>query len=195
LSAIMHQRGFSRALSTTNYSVLLFLVAFYLLHVITEDDLGVGVLTWWLVIITFGVAAIVLGLRARQLTAFSLYDVGAVAGVIVASIAYPLLYPATPVFTEWLYRAFFMIFCIWAVDRGTRTHNQFLINVAIIAFGIEILYVYFGEFSSFMGDAAFFFVGGVVLIAVSLGLDRIRRRAVASGNATVEPHESSGDVS
>lgn len=195
LSAILLLRGFSRAPSLTNYSVLLFLIAFYLLHVITENDLGVGVLTWWIVIATFGIAAIAISLRARQLGAYSLSDVAAVASVVIASIAYPLLYPAAPVLTEWLYRALFMIFCIWAVDRGTRTQNQFLINVAILAFGVEILYVYFGKFSSFMSDAAFFFVGGVVLIAVSLGLDRFRRRAVSSGKVETQPLENSGDAS
>ena len=46
-----------------------------------------------------------------------------------------------------------------------------------------------------MSDAAFFFVGGVVLISVSLGLDRFRRRAVASGKDETQPLENSGGAS
>jgi len=194
LGAILQQRRFSHAGALTNYVILFFFIAFYLLHVITENDLGDGAASWLAVMAGLGAATVGLSAYAVVRKAFSPLDAGVVIAVMIAALSYPTLYPAAPVLTEWLYRALFMIFCIWAVDRGMRTQNQVLINLALVAFGIEIVYIYFGKFSSFMGDAMFFFIGGVVLIGVSFGLDRLRRRLLNSAPPTPPQTQETPDA-
>lgn len=179
LGAIARHHGFSRALSLTNYTIVLFFIAFLLLIIIPEKhmtaDAGTA-MTWQVAVGVLAALTFALTYRAASLHAFSKMDAIVVAVALIATMLYPFIYPQAPVAVEWLYRAMFMVYCIWAVDRGMRTGNQLLVNMALLAFGFEILYIYFGKFSSFGHDAVFFFVGGVLLIGLSIGFERLRRR-------------------
>jgi hypothetical protein len=77
------------------------------------------------------------------------------------------------------YRVGSLIIILWSLSRGVRFDDRFVINLSIVAFAAWFLYTYFEMFSALMDKAIFFIVGGVVLIALSLGLESIRRRLIA----------------
>ena len=81
------------------------------------------------------------------------------------------------------YRVGSLIIILWSLSRGVRFDDRFVINLSIVAFGAWFLYTYFEMFSALMDKAIFFIVGGVVLIALSLGLENIRRRLIAAAKA------------
>ncbi len=68
---------------------------------------------------------------------------------------------------------------VWCVGYGTRSHDRFSVNLGFAAFGLMAVYVYFETIGTLLGTATFFAVGGILLIALSLGLERIRRRVLA----------------
>lgn len=68
----------------------------------------------------------------------------------------------------------------WLISYGSHRESRMTVNLGFIAFGGETLYVYFEALGSLLGTAAFFLLGGVLLIAGSLLMERMRRRIVGS---------------
>ncbi|MDO8422116.1 MAG: DUF2157 domain-containing protein [Parvibaculum sp.] len=84
--------------------------------------------------------------------------------------------------TMLIYAALFMALTIWLVAYGTNRHHRIALNAGLIAFTGECLYLYFQTLGTLLDTATFFALGGIILIAGSLILPRIRRRLVASVN-------------
>ncbi len=107
------------------------------------------------------------------------------AGIIAAAIGaalYPLL-ANHGVLTMLAYAALFMALTIWLIAYGTSRNQRFALNAGLAAFAGECLTLYFQTLGTLLNTAAFFALGGIILIAGSLILPRIRRRLVAT------PHE------
>ncbi len=103
--------------------------------------------------------------------AWTLFPIGIFAAAVVANFG--------PTEQLMLIAPLFLVLCIWLVAFGTRRHNRFLINLGFAAFGCEALYLYFETFGTLLDTAAFFAIGGVLLIGGGFVWERLRRRATA----------------
>lgn len=105
-------------------------------------------------------------------------------GLVVAglgAVLYPLIAEHGNA-TMIIYAALFMALTIWLVAYGTNRHHRIALNAGLVAFTGECLYLYFQTLGTLLDTATFFALGGVILIAGSLILPRIRRRLVATAN-------------
>jgi uncharacterized membrane protein len=99
---------------------------------------------------------------------------------------YPGFAAATPGFVPWLYAGLFIGFSVWLLAYGSSQRNRFALNAAFAAFAGEVLYLYFETLGTLLDTAAFFALGGVILIAGAYVLARVRKRVVSAvdeGNA------------
>lgn len=106
------------------------------------------------------------------------------AGIIAAAIGaalYPLLANHGTV-TMLAYAVLFMALTIWLIAYGTNRNHRFALNAGLAAFTGECLYLYFQTLGTLLNTAAFFALGGIILIAGSLILPRVRRRLVATSH-------------
>ena len=78
-----------------------------------------------------------------------------------------------------LYVFFVFTLSLAAVWVGVATTNRFLINVGIVTCALTILIQYFSWSFDMLPTSFVFILGGVVLIGVSLAMERFRRRALA----------------
>jgi hypothetical protein len=107
--------------------------------------------------------------------------VSAIGAVAIGAALYPAL-TAHPGSAAWIYGALFLVASVWLVALGTSQRNRFALNAGFAAFGLEVLYLYFETLGTLLGTAAFFALGGVLLIAGSLLMARVRRRVVAAAD-------------
>jgi hypothetical protein len=97
------------------------------------------------------------------------------------ALLYPL-FARHDVLTLLVYAILFMALTIWLVAYGTNRNHRIALNAGLIAFTGECLYLYFQTLGTLLNTAAFFALGGVILIAGSLILPRIRSRLVKRAN-------------
>ncbi|HIO21334.1 MAG TPA: hypothetical protein EYN18_02920 [Nitrospirales bacterium] len=161
-----------------HYGVLLFFTSFFILHFVPAEDMGNLQRPWVLAVGLLVVTSIVMGVMLwahQQITAVDL--LGLVGGFIIV-FAFPVLNQSDNTLFTWLYSAVFLLFSVWALSYGERHDDKFIINISFIWFGAEVLYIYFKTFGTLLHQSAFFAVGGVLLIALSILLERLRRRIV-----------------
>lgn len=65
---------------------------------------------------------------------------------------------------------------VWAISFGNRIASRTAANLGLIAFAIEVLYMYWITFGTLLDTALFFLVGGVLLIGLAAILVRLQRR-------------------
>lgn len=135
---------------------------------------------FWLVLTLVGLAAIA-AIAYRELNAgrLSVRDLVGIGALALGAALYPL-FAASAGTVAWVYAALFIALSVWLVAFGTGRNNRFALNAGFVAFAIEVLYLYFQTLGTLLGTAAFFALGGIILIAGSLLMARIRRRVVAS---------------
>lgn len=102
----------------------------------------------------------------------------AVAALAVGSLAYPAIDSAAPALVPWIYAALFLALSAWLVSYGTAHDYRFAVNFGFVAFGAEVLYLYFETMGTLLDTAIFFALGGVLLIVGSIVMERMRRRLV-----------------
>lgn len=166
------------ALTVGHYAFFFFLVAYALLH--HTDMQGHSPNTTWLgfaVILSLAaMAAVFVGIGRNV---FSGIDAAATVFVCATAAIYVFAVGPSGDHLDVPYRIGSLIIILWSLSRGVRFDDRFVINLSIVAFAAWFLYTYFEMFSALMDKAIFFIVGGVVLIALSLGLESIRRRLIA----------------
>jgi uncharacterized membrane protein len=72
---------------------------------------------------------------------------------------------------------------VWVVSLGLRRSDRPVVNLGFIGFGLWTIYLYSIVFDDFLEGAFFFAVGGILLIALAVTLDRIRRTMLARTGA------------
>ena len=170
------------ALTVGHYAFFFFLVAYALLHH-TDMDKQAPSPVWIGFAAVCSAAAIGAVLFGMQRNIFSLVDLLATLFVCATTAAYVFLVgdgagdKGDPL--DLPYRVGALIIILWSLGRGVRFDDRFVINLSIVAFGLWFLYTYFEMFSGWMDQAIFFTVGGLLLIALSMTLERIRRRLIA----------------
>ena len=157
-------------------------IAFALIWILQAMPAESGAGFVWTALTLIGLAAIC-ALAWRELLAdrLSLRDLAGIAALGIGAALYPL-FAASAGTVAWIYAALFTALSVWLVAYGTARNSRFAINAGFAAFTIEILYLYFQTLGTLLGTAAFFALGGVILIAGSLVMARLRRRVVAAAD-------------
>lgn len=106
-------------------------------------------------------------------------DLAAIGAAALVLLVFPYWRPVYGEAVDWLMVVAYFGAAVWCVSYGTRAHDRFAINLGFTAFGAMALYVYFQTVGTLLGTATFFAVGGLVLIALSVSLERLRRRLIA----------------
>ncbi len=68
--------------------------------------------------------------------------------------------------------------CVWAMNYGQEHRYPAAVNLGVLAFGFEVLYIYFATFGTLLDTAIFLALGGFVLLALAWFLNRLRKRFV-----------------
>lgn len=161
------------------YGVVVAFALIWILQVLPAES-GAGFV--WTVLTLIGLAAIgVLAWRELLADRLSLRDLAGIVAFGLGAALYPL-FAASAGTVAWVYAALFIALSVWLIAYGTARNNRFAINAGFTVFTIEILYLYFQTLGTLLGTAAFFALGGVILIAGSLLMARIRRRVVAAAD-------------
>lgn len=110
----------------------------------------------------------------------ALRDAGGISLIALGALLYPPLAHFVPGLVPWAYAALFLALSAWLLAYGSNRRNRLALNAGFAAFAIEVLYLYFETLGSLLGTAAFFALGGIILIAGSLLLARVRRKLVGA---------------
>jgi uncharacterized membrane protein len=173
------------ALTVGHYAFFFFLVAYALLHH-TDMDNQTPSAAWMGFAAILSTAAIGTVLAGIGRNVFSVIDALATLFVCVTATAYVFAVGPSGDPLDVPYRVGSLIIILWSLGRGVRFDDRFVINLSTLAFGVWFLYTYFEMFSGWMDQAIFFTVGGVILIALSLGLEGIRRRLIAGAKPAAQ---------
>ena len=79
------------------------------------------------------------------------------------------------VINVWIFGAFYLALALGIAAFGQHRQEAVLVNLGIIAFGAEVLFIYFKLFATMMQTSLFFLVGGMLLIGLALGLPRLSK--------------------
>jgi uncharacterized membrane protein len=169
------------ALTVEHYAVVAFVAAFWILHIIGRQESSsaswIGVAA---ILSASAIGAAIIGLRNQAHTAI---DVAGIGFFCAAVAVFVLSTNETEESRRFIACIAILIVIIWLLARGVRIEDRFLINLSLIGFGIWVLYAYFIVFGALMDQAMFLLIGGVLLIALSLFLDTVRRRLTAAAPA------------
>ncbi len=173
---------YAHADSLKRYGTALFYGAFFILLFAAPQDMGELDTTWRWTMMALTSITLILGLAAWGAKSLNRSDMIGFLGALAAIIVFPFLitYSDTDqnyiVLISWFYRGIFLAVTAWFLSHGIRQGDRFIINLSFIAFGAEILLIYMDTFDTLLNQSVFFAFGGILLIAVSLGLERLRRR-------------------
>jgi uncharacterized membrane protein len=178
LAGIMaEQKGRPFARTLQGYGALAMLVLFFVAQVV-DDQLKTGGAQ--IIPVLSVVAVLVAGFLASQrVRDVSLTDALALAAFPAGVLATGAMVTPDGAVALWFAAPLLLILCVWLIALGTRLHNRFLINLGFAGFGGEALYLYLETFGTLLDTAAFFAIGGVLLIAGGFVWERLRRRATA----------------
>jgi uncharacterized membrane protein len=73
---------------------------------------------------------------------------------------------------------------VWVISLGLRRGDRPAVNLGFIGFGLWTIYLYSVVFDDFLQGALFFALGGALLIAMAIALDRLRRAMLARTGAS-----------
>lgn len=131
---------------------------------------------------------------------------GAVAALAVAALAMRLIVPIDglmaaaaifavlancsagndwPAALNYLYAGLYLGYIGWLLTYGLRTQRTYAVNLAFVAFGGEVIYLYFVVFGTMLQQSALFAVGGILFLLAAYILERVRREVVRP--ARMEP--------
>ncbi len=178
ISQLFERDANGLALTVGHYAFFFFLVTYALLHH-TDMDKHTPSVAWMGFAAVLSLASIGAVLAGMSRNIFSVIDLVAAVFVCATTAAYVFAVGPTGDRLDLPYRVGALIIILWSLGRGARFDDRFVINLSTVAFGAWFLYTYFEMFSGLMDQAVFFTVGGILLVALSLGLEGIRRRLVA----------------
>ena len=160
------------------YGMVLAFGLIWTLQIHTDDSYAGFIWTALALISMAGVGALAFAEVSAQ--RLSLRDYTGLIAAGLGAALYPLI--AIGGAATLLYAVLFMALSIWLVAYGTSRNHRFALNAGLVAFTGECLYLYFQTLGTYLDTATFFALGGIILIAGSLILPRLRRRLVATAN-------------
>jgi hypothetical protein len=111
----------------------------------------------------------------RELSVFVALMLGVVAFALVGSS--PLVGSESYSFlSTWIYGMAFLAFLLWLMTFGHRRLADSYVWLALVAFALEVLYIYVRVFGSLLQTSLFFFVGGLLTMLLALFLYNLHKR-------------------
>ncbi len=133
----------------------------------------------WIAVIAVGTAAVAAFLfREWEAKRLSPRDAAGFAALAGFGAIYAGFAAAAPALVPWLYASLFIALSVWLVAYGSSQRSRFALNAGFAAFAGEVLYLYFETLGTLLDTAAFFALGGMMLIAGAYALARVRKRVV-----------------
>lgn len=145
------------------------------------------------------VPALVAAGAAILLTAFAftrrmvtVIDVVAVAGLTLGSIAFAYFLPTEDLVRNVIGGVLVVLAALWAVTLGQSGRHPIGKPIGLVAFGLEVIYLYIFTIGTRLDTALAFLIGGVLFIVLSYVLFRIDRMLArrATAAAIVAEHKS-----
>jgi uncharacterized membrane protein len=172
-------------LTVGHYGFFVFLAAFSLLH-LTDTGQASATSSWLAFAAAMSIAAVGAVFLSMQRKGSTIIDLLGTLLVCLVTIGYVMTVGDDDDRYDVVYLAFTLGVIIWSINRGTRFDDRFVINLSTVTFGLWVLYTYFELFAGLMDQAVFFTVGGILLIALALGLENLRRHLVAAAKPAAE---------
>jgi len=158
-------------------------VAFTLLWVLQASPAQSETSTGWIILVVIGLVLVgLLALAEMRAARLTLRDVAGIDAFALSAALYSTLAASSPGTVSWIYAALFIALSIWLVAYGSNRRSRFALNAGFVAFAGEVLYLYFETLGTLLGTAAFFALGGVILIAGAYVLTKVRSRVVKAVN-------------
>ena len=176
------------------YTVLGGLVAFLFVYILTFEglwkdlvrgfrsypDVGAGGWTFIVVISVIAVGALVgtLGLAARRgLGQITLrYEAGMGVVLILAAYVTILAQQGSPLPYVIGFNVVLILMIVGAVVAGIVTGREALVNLGLVFFAVDVITRYLEIAAGMFQTSLFFMAGGVLLLVLGLGLERVRKR-------------------
>ncbi len=179
--------GGANALTLTagHYGFFIFLAAFSVLHLTDTGDAS-ATASWLAFAVLASVVSVAAVLFSMRRNASTVVDAIGTLLVCLVTVAYVMTVGNDDDRYDVVYLVFALGVIVWSISRGARIDDRFVINLSTVAFGLWVLYTYFELFSGLLDQAVFFTVGGILLIALALGLENLRRHLVASVKPAAE---------
>ncbi len=156
----------------------------FLTSIDTVDPLEGTVWTVWLggSLVLAGIATALTGLAIVK-HKLGVVDGAAILGAAALPLVFAVLANTDPAIPEALWAALVSAavaigICVWAMNYGQEHHYPKAINLGLLAFGFEVLYIYFETFGTLLDTAIFLALGGFILLALAWFLNRLRKRFV-----------------
>lgn len=180
LAAMLFSARSPRFASTAEaYAIFLTFALFWIWQISPDRGVGEAAALFWPFLIAILAAVAVLAVLAVTRGILAMRDALAIAAIALASLVYPAVDSAAPALVPWVYAALFLALSAWLVSYGTAHDFRFAVNFGFVAFGAEVLWLYFETMGTLLDTAIFFALGGILLIAGSVVMERMRRRLVA----------------
>lgn len=135
-------------------------------------------------LVLFGLA-VALSAVAFLRKGLTLADLIAVAFIGAASVAFALFVPDVEFWARVAGGVIVVVAALWAVTLGQSGRHPIGKAIGLIAFGIEVIYLYVRTFGTLLDTALAFLVGGVLFVALAFILYRIDR--MLAGRAAAAP--------
>jgi len=179
--------GGANALTLTagHYAFFIFLAAFSVLHM-TDTGSASATTSWLAFGVVTSIVSVAAVLFAMRRNAATVVDAIGTLLVCLVTVAYVMTVGNDDDRYDVVYLVFALGVIVWSISRGARMDDRFVINLSTVAFGLWVLYTYFELFAGLMDQAVFFTVGGILLIALALGLENLRRHLVAGVKLAAE---------
>ena len=142
---------------------------------------------WFILVGAFMVAVASLVALSRLRGGISMVDaIGAVA-IGVAAVTYVSFVFEDSMVARLAGGAMVLGTVLWAINQGQTGPQRVGKTTGLVAFGVEIIYLYVVTLGSLMDTALAFLVGGVLFIGLAYGLYRIDRRLARKPGLAAEP--------
>jgi uncharacterized membrane protein len=147
------------------------------------------------------IAALALVVLAVGLTAiaylrkgFTVTDLIAVTAIGAASLAFALFVPEAEFWARVAGGVIVVIAALWAVELGQSGKHPIGKTIGLVAFGLEVIYLYVRTFGTLLDTAVAFLVGGVLFVLLSFVLDRVDRMLAGRAAARAMPDAPSAEA-
>jgi len=126
-------------------------------------------------------AVAVLAVVAWRRRGISTVDAAGAVAIGLAAIAYVYFQPEEQMAARLIGGIIVIGAALWAINNGQTGPQRVGKTTGLVAFGIEIIYLYVVTIGTLMDTALAFLVGGVLFIALAYGLFHVDRRLGRGG--------------
>ena len=118
-------------------------------------------------------------------------EANAETGILAALLTVAAVVATWPAWTGYavVFNGVFFAAAAGFVTRGYLCGDERYVNFGLLLVAVGVLTRYVDVFWSLLANSAFFIIGGVLLLAVAFGLERLRRTLVARMEAGVGPSD------